>query len=398
VLRDATWRYGAELAGARSGFGGQADVAAAFVERGLTLVREGGTLALLLPAKLWKSLAGGGVRRFLLDRAALQVLEDWSDAPAVFDAAVYPSLVVAQRLGERPNAATLTVHRRDLAVRWHASVHSLRFDESPGSPWLLLPPDARAAFGRLSGAGVPLHACGIGRITLGVKTGCNAAFIPELDREPVEAALMRPLLRGEDVVAWTCPPARRRIIWTHGRTGQPLDRLPHLARMHFAAHRFALEQRSDARGTKWWALFRTEGARYDLPRVVWADLARAPRAAVLRAGDATVPLNTCYVLRCRDELDAVTLAALLNSPIAAAWLSALAEPARGGYRRLFAWTMALFPVPDDWARARTVLGSLGARALQGHSVTAADLFEGACQSYRIRPASIAALCDWMHGG
>ena len=139
---------------------------------------------------------------------------------------------------------------------------------------------------------------------------------------------------------------------------------------------------------------RTDAARADLARVVWADFARVPRAAVLRAGDPTVPLNTCYALRCRDELDALTIAALINSPLAAAWLRALAEPARGGYRRLLAWTMALLPVPDDWARARDVLGSLGGRAMLGHDVVPADLFDAACAAYRVRAATVAPLCDW----
>ncbi len=324
VLRDATWRRGAELAGARSGFGGQADLAAAFVERGIGLVRDGGTLALLVPTKFWKSLAGGGVRRCLQDKACVKAVEDWSDAPAVFDAAVYPSLIVAQRCAVQPNAIELTVHRRDLAVRWRLPAHALPFDDSAGSPWLLLPPDVRAAFERVVEYGVPLQQCGIGRVTLGVKTGCNAAFILSAGDERVEPSLMRPLLRGEDVVAWTCPSPKQRIIWTHGRNGQPLDRLPPSAQMHLNAHRYALEQRSDARGSKWWSLFRTDAARNDLPRVVWADMTREPRAAVLREGDPTVPLNTCYVVRCSDYTDALTLAALLNSPLAAAWLGALA--------------------------------------------------------------------------
>jgi hypothetical protein len=83
--------------------------------------------------------------------------------------------------------------------------------------------------------------------------------------------------------------------------------------------------RADARrAVRWWTLFRVEAARVDRPRVVWADLGRVPRAAVLFAGDAAVPLNTCYVARCRDETDACALAALLNGPLAAAWLNALA--------------------------------------------------------------------------
>lgn len=397
VLRHATWRHGAELAGVRSAFGGQGDLSAAFVERALALLTDGGTVALLVPMKLWKSIAGGGIRRHLFERAQLKAVEDWSDAAAVFDAVVYPSLVVAQRCAETARDVAVTVHRRDLAIRWRTPQESVAFDDSTGSPWMLLPPDARASFNRLRAIGVALHACGLGRVTLGVKTGCNAAFVVRRGSDDVESSLLRPLLRGGDVTTWVSAPSGHCIVWTHGRNGRPLDRLPPLAHMHFMRYRSTLQQRSDARGTKWWSLFRTDGARSDLPRVVWSDVARVPRASVLRAGDPTVPLNTCYVVRCRDEVDAVTLAALLNSPIAAAWLGALAEPARGGYRRLFAWTVASFPVPDDWSRARDILGALGCRAVEGFAVSAAELFDAACQAYRLRASSVAALCDWMLG-
>ena len=395
VLRDATWRHGATLAGARNGFGGQADLSAAFLERALALVAAEGTVALLVPVKLWKSLAGGGVRRKLLDTGCLREVEDWSDAPALFDAAVYPSLVVAKR-GER-SAIRVTVHRRDLAIRWATTSIALSLDDTAGSPWLLLPPHARAAFNTLVRTGISLHAAGLGQVSLGVKTGCNAAFLVERDSDPVEPSLLRPLLRGEDVQAWRCPPSPWRIIWTHGRNGAPLQRLPPLAHMHLLPHRKELRARSDARGGRWWSLFRTEGARTDKARVIWADMAREPRAAVLHAGDASVPLNTCYVLRCKDEIDALTIATLLNSPVAACWLGAVAEPARGNYRRLFAWTVALLPVPDDWARAREVLAPLGERAMAGSALSAAELFEAACQAYRIRPASIGPLLDWHRG-
>jgi hypothetical protein len=99
VAREAAWRHGADLGGAGRGFGAQVDLAALFVERGVSLAREDGVVALLLPAKLWRSLAGGGVRRLIADRTTVMVVEDWSAAPAAFDAAAYPSLVVLRRAG-----------------------------------------------------------------------------------------------------------------------------------------------------------------------------------------------------------------------------------------------------------------------------------------------------------
>jgi len=47
-----------------------------------------------------------------------------------------------------------------------------------------------------------------------------------------------------------------------------------------------------------------------------------------------VPLNSCYVLRCRDLTDAYAFSAWLNSPLAAAWLGAIAEPNRRAIREM----------------------------------------------------------------
>jgi hypothetical protein len=97
VASDAAWARGAAVARAGGGFGGQVDLAALFVERGLSLCRVGGVLAFLLPAKLWRSLAGGGVRHLLTQECEILALEDWSAAGRTFDATVYPSLLVGRR-------------------------------------------------------------------------------------------------------------------------------------------------------------------------------------------------------------------------------------------------------------------------------------------------------------
>ena len=140
-----------------------------------------------------------------------------------------------------------------------------------------------------------------------------------------------------------------------------------------------------------------EGSRCDAPRVVWADLGRSLQALVVEAGDRTVPLNTCYVLRARDLTDAITLAAYLNSPVADCWVGAVAEPARGGYRRHFAWTMARLPVPDDWARARDILAPLGERVLGGDPPGRAELLAAVLSVFRVRAQSIAPLVEWCSG-
>ncbi|HWH51856.1 MAG TPA: DNA methyltransferase, partial [Gemmatimonadaceae bacterium] len=363
VARASAWDAGAVLAGATRGFAAQVDVAALFVERSLQLLAPGGSLAMLVPSKLWCSLAGGGVRRLLSTDANLRRIEDYSAALAVFDAAAYPSLVVAERT---PIGATPTRDVRVAVARANRDTYGwcqrspLAFDASPGAPWILLPPDPRRAFDRLLHAGQSLAESPVGRPRLGVKCGCNDAFVvqpPALDdassdvvevcaadgaRARLERALLRPLLRGELLERWRVPQSPDAILWTHDARGAPLAQLPPHAARWLARWRRTLVARADSRSAaRWWMLFRTEAARSDKPRVVWCDMGREPRAAVLEAGDPRVPLNSCYVARCSDLVDADTLATLLNSAVARAWLNAIAEPARGGYRRYFGWTMSL---------------------------------------------------------
>ena len=457
TFRQAAWEAGAESAGAGRGFASQADLAAVFTERAVQLSRPGGVIALLLPAKLWSALAGGGVRRLLLQRTELIALEEWVGGSAGFDAVVYPSSLLARRADAQGASQTggsgelhLTLHGTPYGtphgtphcasgtISWNTQRRSLALDSSGGAPWLLLPPAVRTAFDALTAAGTPLAESPFGRPILGVKSGCNEAFVVET-AEPtrtfapagglahaivngidaiaantsgapvavrsgeasgtIEASHLRPLARGEHVRAWSLGTATHRsaIVWTHDALGAPARALPPLVRAWLSRWRERLEGRSDGRGARWWALFRTDGARTDRARVVWGDIGRSPRALVLPAGDRTVPLNTCYVVRAASEDDAHALAALINSPLAAAWLNAIAEPARGGYHRYLGWTCARLPVPMDWPRARALLAPLGRDGAAGAPPSDALLTKVVCDAYDIDPVVVAPLLDWSGG-
>ncbi|MDQ2667487.1 MAG: N-6 DNA methylase [Gemmatimonadota bacterium] len=409
VYREAAWERGATGGHAMRGFSAQVDLSALFVERSVGLAAPDGCVALVLPAKLWCSLAGGGVRRMLGDETRLRAIEDWSEAPASFDAAVYPSVLIASRARTPQQPARVTVRRRTLDITWCADDDAIRLDRSDSaSPWLLLPREVRHAFDRIIARGAPLADAPLGRATLGVKCGCNDAFIVQAIEErgdvvdvecqgrlgSIERDRLRPLLRGDAVSAWSIPKSRSAIIWTHD-AGRPLRALPPLAARWLAPWRRQLLNRTDLRGGGvWWTLFRTEAADCTRPRVVWSDFGRTPRAALLPAGDPTVPLNSCYVIACDDTVDALALTALLNTPIAAAFLNTIAEPARGGWRRYLAWTVALLRVPQDWERARTVLAPIAERALLGNIATQEELLVAACHAYRLRRSDIAPLVAW----
>ena len=412
VFRDAAWSAGAERARAGRGFAAQIDLAALFVERSLALAAPNGVVALLVPAKLWRSLAGGGTRALLARETRLLRLEDWSEAPCGFDAAVYPSVIVATPSTDAPAMLRASVRRRSLVVEWDSTPEGICLDATDhASPWLLLPPDLRRALDRVTAHGRPLAESPLGRPTLGVKCGCNDAFVVErgprdgmMDlvtqserRGQIERALLRPLLRGDALTAWRLQPTNAAIVWTHAPNGAPLSTLPEGAARWLGPWRRQLAARADLRGTRaWWSLFRIEGANPSQHRVVWSDFGRQPRAAVIPAEDETVPLNSCYVLPCPELDDALALAALLNSPLAAAWLNTIAEPARGGWHRYLGWTISLLPIPEEWPRARALLAPIAERAMLGAPPTDIELLDAACRAYRLKHADVAPLLAWEH--
>src|SRR5690606_33206185 len=114
----------------------------------IRLLREGGTLGMVLPAKLIRSLAPGGARALLLSEMTLASIDDHGlDQRAVFDADAFTATIVARRC--RTGDATVRVRM----TRGPAS--ELRFDvrardlplrtRDPRAPWLLAPPDCADA-------------------------------------------------------------------------------------------------------------------------------------------------------------------------------------------------------------------------------------------------------------
>ena len=417
VFGSAAWERGARSANAGAGFSAQVDLGALFLERSLALTRDEGSLALLLPAKMWRALAGGGARRLLRTGARVVALDDWSESPAAFDAVVYPSLVIARKGADDDAPPVIaSMHRKRDVLRWSIAPARLALDADPASPWLAIPPPVRDAFDRVCRVGISISDTPLGAPLLGVKCGCNEAFIVtrqerDVTREEFESGtarvragertgvlereMLRPLLRGEGVLPWGAVPSAESIIWTHDAGGAPLAALPPHTTRWLARWRRRLAARSDARaGAAWWTLFRTPAASCARARVVWADMGRTPRALLLPAGDRTVPLNSCYVVPCDDMVDALALTALLNSSLAAAWLHVLAEPARGGYHRYLGWTMALLPLPRDWRCAREILAPLAERAIEGEIPTACELVEAATRAYRLRASDVAPLIAW----
>ncbi len=384
-------------------FGVQTDLAIPFTQRALELTRPGGTLAFLLPAKLWRSVSAGALRHHLLQHATPLHLRDHCADAGGFAAAVYPSSIVLRKTSPA-NGATLmpssdlecqTTDAHGIAQHFRIAANVLPATHDRGAPWRIVPDRVRHAADTLAAAGGRWSDTHLPAPTLGIKTGHNDAFlIAERDVPHPLRPWTRPALRGDHVQAWQTPPGSTAIVIPHDDAGRALSTLPSPLARHFATHERALLARTDLRPREpWWTLFRTDLLAPHGWRVVWPDIGRTLRATLLPPHAAPVPINSCYGVRLHDPIDALALLALLNAPTTTAWLSLIAEPARGGFHRFMGWTVLALPIPP-WTATRELLAPLAARARRGETVPVELLHRTALEAYGTTHAALSPLLEW----
>src|SRR5690554_5170049 len=255
----------------------------------------------------------------------------------------------SRRAPSRPGTSTkLTVWRGDSATSWRSETPALfAACGQPGAPWLLAEPRALRLFERMRAVSETLGEVPALQPSRGLFTGCNDVFIHD---DAATRALLgndfdafsRPVLSGRDVRPWSVKTPQR-ILWPYEAALELRNDLPDALQAHFSTHATRLKGRSDFRSdSPLYQMFRVKTDRLK-PKVVWRDL--SPKLEAALAPAEVVALNTVYFIALEDMRRARLFAALLNSAPMRAMAYALAERARGGWRRHFAWVMRLLPVP-----------------------------------------------------
>lgn len=424
------WRYGTECVGVGRGVAAQVDLAMLFLELGLRVLKPGGIIAMLLPAKLLRSLFAAGARRLLLEQADVIRIDDRSlDTHASFAADAFVATVVARRKcrpEQTPPDVRVTLHRRNA----EALSTVVKADDLPlvhgdsSAPWLLAPTDVRRALRTMQRAGAALGRHSGLRVRRGIMTGANEVMVlrrvePRLgglcaiqaigsraDNDAynaiVESACVRRLLRGADIRAWHCT-SERHVLWLYDEHLRLRAPPPRLVGRYLERHARQLDTRASNASTG--RLFRISGGLLE-SMVLWRDLApRLDAVALPRAADRPVPLNSVYFVALgRDDDAAFTLTAYLNSLPMRVFARAIAERAKDAFFRFFAWTVAVLPLPGDWHG--TLAGELCRLARDAHEAGGMDAESAVrldalvARSYGLGEDDLRALTEfdaWLSG-
>jgi hypothetical protein len=367
---------------------GEWDLYAAFLEQGLRWLRDGGHLALIVPTRWWTASWAGPLREHLQKREAVGGLLDFGAQQIFPGATTYAGVSF---LSARPCGEVAVASRRESG--WECD-HLPAASFARSGTYGATSRKRRQLIDRMRSASRATLG-EVARIAKGTGTNADRVFVVEswTPECPIEAELLRPVLRGRDVQAFGSIDESRRILCPYRRDGSFIDpaemrqRYPR-ALAYLESHRERLEAREKGRfaGATFYRFGRPQNLRFlgaPEPKVVVPDVAASGRALLDCAG--ALVLDSAYALRplAHSGLSAEHLLVLMNSHAVALWLRENGIPLRGGYLRLKTRYLEGLPLPErsQWDAAAAGVGDLrgcGDLLRQGYGLTGGEWNSANC--------------------
>ncbi|HLE62117.1 MAG TPA: DNA methyltransferase [Pyrinomonadaceae bacterium] len=315
-----------------------ADLYVYFIERGLSLLREGGLFSIIVSSSFLRTTYALPLRKHIRDSYAIRRLVDFGGLSIFADAKdVYVCIPVFGKTQQTKVTKVCRISTLDFAdLSSHVSRHEYivplsRYSENG---WSLENELVTSTFAKIQANSLPLGEYVQGRIYYGLKTGLNEAF--EIDphtrdeivkKAPQCSSLIKPFLGGQDIRRYFVRDPRYLIVIPSGWTSEQIQKTTNRSTLSersawdwfskgyhpLAKHleKFAedAKKRQD-KGEFWWELRPCDYyGVLDGPKIIYPDIAKNPRFVL----DTTrvYIANTAYCLGSND----LYLLGLLNSKL-----------------------------------------------------------------------------------
>ncbi len=376
---------------------GRADIYVGFIERGLSLLRDGGTLGFICADRWMHNQYGTHLRQLVAADFSVECVVAMHDVDAFEDeVSAYPAVVILRNRVQ--GRATVVDASGDFGERdakgvskWARSRRSARtrsgrsFEASkletwfPGEDlWPSASPDQIGLLADLEAKFPPLEDPSTGtRVGIGVATGCDEVYITR-DAEVVERDRLLPLLRASDITSGAADWSGEYLVNPWNGSGLvDLDRFPKLSG-YLTSHEDRLRGRHVARKRpkSWYrTIDRVHGDLQVRPKLVLPDM-KAAAHPVLDDGQYYPHHNLYYVVS--DTWDLEVLGGLLLSDVANLFVGAYCVKMRGGCYRFQAQYLRRIrvPTPDslDAKSRRALARAFGDRDVEAATAAAAKAY------------------------
>lgn len=357
---------------------GTADIYVYFYERALRLLKPEGALAFITSNKWYRLGYGKGLREWLSSNARILKIIDFGDAP-VFEAIAYPTILVGTRKSRpgKPGPAEMIQSMnwvvadgedsketvKNFPERFAAESFAMPQADLAIGGWQLEPQAQRNLLARIRAGGVPLGQQIDGKVTRGITTGLNEAFVLRDDEKLALEALDRrvssiisPYLGGREVKRWQVEASGKWLIRIessanveHPWSGLSDTKAEKVFRETWPAiyERFTQGNlradliKRDDKGRYFWELRSCKyWDKFPMPKLLSTKISSEPTFAIDR--DGFVLANTSYFIQ-SDSPE--YLAAVLNSSLSNYFSRQVFSSKQGGFYEVQPDALESFPIP-----------------------------------------------------
>lgn len=349
------------------------DLYCLFTERAYSLLRPGGLLSFIMPNKWMLTDYGKGLRAFM-SRTGLRQIINFGDVQFFKDAATIVCIFLTENAPPAPTVQALSLNRKtyhgDFLTEIPAGLSPFPATDFGAEPWSIRPPEHTAKLHQMSTC-KQLREFNIS-INRGVLTGLNEAFFIDtatrnaiLERDPRSAELLKPMLRGRDIAAWTNRGEPEWLIATFPALNLDIDAYPGVRDYLLAFGKERLEQsgrkftpeEAEHYGAKaarkktsnrW---FETQDsisyyAAFSQPKIIYSEITSL--FPFMYDEEGLYVNNKCFILNSTEQDRELMLAltALFNSAAAKLWIWYNCPELLGGTREIRKVYFEKFPVPE----------------------------------------------------
>jgi hypothetical protein len=324
---------------------GVADLYVYFIEKGVSVLRNGGIFGIIVANKWMRANYGVPLRQWL-KRQHIAEITDFGDLPVFQKATTYPCILRIEK--SAPEAAFGAAHvdsLKNLDLGSFVEEHSFRISYAglDDKGWSLAGDEVQALLEKLKQKGKPLGEYVGGRIFRGILTGLNEAFVIDtatrdrlISEDARSAELIKPFLAGRDIKRYELPVSDKYLIlipkgWTNQRVGAKSevwkwlkDKYPAIA-AHLEPFSEKAQKRYD-KGDYWWELRTCDYyEQFEKTKIIIPAIVKAASYAIdstgLYSNDKTSIIAT----------DDLYLLGLLNSRLLDLIIHSISSTKRGGY-------------------------------------------------------------------
>lgn len=335
----------------------RADLYVPFIERSLSMLKQGGQQGFICADRWMKNRYGGPLRAFIADGFHLRTFVDMvGTQPFMKEVATYPAITVIAR---EEGGATATAHRPGLLPGSLRSLAEGLINGTPSeqvkvianvaigdAPWLLDSADQMAVIRRLEAELPTLEEAGC-KVGIGVATGADKAFIGEFSGLDVEPDRKLPLVTTKDIESGEVRWKGNGVINPFEDGGGLVDlvQYPRLA-AHLERYRALIQNRHCAQKApaNWFrTIDRITPSLAKKPKLLIPDIKGAAHI-VYEPGNLYPHHNLYFVVS--DSWDLKALQAILSSSITRLFISTYSTRMRGGFMRFQAQYLRRIRVPQ----------------------------------------------------